>query len=126
MSQPDFRHIKLSMVKDVVLVEVLSTDLQGPALAQEFGVELSTVAVQEWAHQILLDLRKLHHLSSTGFAALVKFVNQVQSLGKQVKFCNMDPDVKIGADIIGLGKVVELHADESSALHAFHSGDSGK
>lgn len=121
MSSPDFRHIRLSMIKDVVLVEVTSKDLQGPELAQQLGAELTTVAGQEWAKQLLVDLQKTRYLSSTGFAVLVKLVQQVQSLGKQVKLCNMHPDLRIGADIIGLGKLVEIHDDETSALQAFAS-----
>ena len=121
MSNPDFRHIRLTMLKDVVHVEVVSNDLQGPELAQQLGAELTTVAGQEWAKRLLVDFSKVHHLSSTGFAVLVKLVNQVNGLGHKVKFCSMDPNVKLGADIIGLAKFVEIHDDENAALRAFGS-----
>ncbi len=119
MSNPDFRHIRMSMDKDVVIVEIVSSDLQGPELAQQLGAELTTVAAQDWAKMILVNFKNVQHLSSTGFAVLVKLVNQVQGLGSQVRFCNMDPNVKVGADIIGLGRFVEIYDDESSALRSF-------
>ena len=119
MTTADFQHLRLSMVKDVAVVEVLTKDLRGPELAQELGRELTAVAGQEWAGRILVDLRHVRYLSSTGFAVLVKLASQVQAAGRQVKLCNIDPDVRIGADIIGLGRVVEIHDSEDSALEAF-------
>lgn len=35
MSNPDFQHIRLSMVKDITVVEIMTKDLQGPKLAKE-------------------------------------------------------------------------------------------
>jgi anti-sigma B factor antagonist len=58
-------------------------------------------------------------LSSTGFAVLFKLVTQAKAEGREVKFCNMHPDVRIGADIVGLGRLVEIHESETTALQAF-------
>src|SRR5205814_2421793 len=102
MSTADFQHIRASMVKEVAVVEITNKDLRVPELAQELGRELYTVAAQEWAKKLLVDLRHVRYLSSTGFAVLVKLVTEAGAQGRQVKFCNIDPDVRIGADIIGL------------------------
>ena len=40
MPTPDFQHIRLSMVGDIALVEILTKDLQGPKRAVELGTEL--------------------------------------------------------------------------------------
>jgi len=119
MSTPDFQHISMSMVKDVALVEILTKDLQGPKMAEELGAELSQVSAQEWAKRLLVDLRRIKYLSSTGFAVLVKLVKQALAAGRQVRFCNMDPGVRIGADMIGLDKVAEIHDSRELALRAF-------
>jgi len=34
----------------------------------------------------------------------------------------MEPGVRLGAEIIGLDKIAEIHANESSALLAFAQG----
>ena len=47
MSSPDFQHLRLSMVKDVAVVEIRTRDLQGPMLAQELGTELAPVTSQD-------------------------------------------------------------------------------
>ena len=53
-----FQHVRLSMVNDVVLVEILSTEVQGPDRALEFSSELNRVAGEESAKPLLVDLRR--------------------------------------------------------------------
>ena len=119
MPTPDFQHIRLSMLGDVVLVEVLTKDLQGPTLAQELGTELARVTAQDWAKRLLVDFRRVGYLSSTGLAVLFKLVSRAQAEGRQVKLCNVSPEMRIGADIVGLTKLVEIHDSQSSAQRAF-------
>ncbi|MGP0062686.1 MAG: STAS domain-containing protein [Isosphaeraceae bacterium] len=119
MPTPDFQHIRLSMVGDVTLVEILTKDLQGPAKAQELGTELARVTAQEWAKRLLVDFRRNDYLSSSVFAVLFKLVTQAQAEGRQVKLCNMAPEMLIGADIVGLPKLVKIHENQGSALRAF-------
>jgi len=119
MSTPDFKYLQASMVKDVAVVEIVAKDLRGPDAAIELGTELNAVAAQDWAKRLLVNFREVRYLSSTGFAVLVKLLNQAGERNQQIKFCEMDPDVRVGADIIGLAKYVEIHETESSALKAF-------
>jgi anti-anti-sigma factor len=121
MSTVDFEHIKTNMVDDVAVVEVLSKDLRFPHQCQELSKELSLVAGQEWAKKLLINLGRTKYLCSTGFGVLVKLIQQAKTIGQQVKFCNLDPEVQIGAEIIGLDKLAEIHPTEHSALRAFSS-----
>jgi anti-anti-sigma factor len=119
MSPADFKHLRLSMVKDIVVVEILSTDVQGPDRALEFGTELNRVAGHECSKPLLVDLRRARYFSSMGFAALFKLVKQAKERQRPVRFCNMHPDVRVGAEIVGLNWVVEIHDSAKSALEAF-------
>ena len=119
MSSPDFQHLRLSMVKDVAVVEIRTRDLQGPMLAQELGTELALVTSQEWARRLLVDFRGVTYLSSTGFAALFKLVTRAKVEGREVKLCGMGTGVRLGAEIVGLQKLVEIHDDEAAALRTF-------
>ena len=119
MSSPDFQHLRLSMVKDVAVVEIRTRDLHGPQLAQELGAELALVTAQDWARRLLVNFRRVAFLSSTGFAALFRLMRRAQAEGRQVKFCAMEPGVRLGAEIVGLDKVAEIHDDEGAALRAF-------
>ena len=119
MSSPDFQHLRLSMVKDVAVVEIRTRDLQGPMLAQELGTELALVTAQEWARRLLVDFRRVTFVSSTGFAALFKLLSRARAEGREVKLCGMGNGVRLGAEIIGLQKLVEIHDDEAAALRTF-------
>jgi anti-sigma B factor antagonist len=115
----DFEHIRLSKIDDVVLIEILSCDVQGPDRAQKFSAELISVADQDSPQPLLLDMRRCGYFSSMGYSALFKLVKQAKERQRRVKFCNMHPDVKVGADIVGLYHVVETYDSRESALEAF-------
>ena len=119
MPDPDFQHIRFSMVKDVAVVEIRTQEVYGITLAQELAAELALVTAQEWARRVLVNFRRVGFLSSTGFATLFKLVSSFKAAGRQVKFCGMEPGVRLGAEIIGLDKIAEIHSNESSALLAF-------
>ena len=118
-STPEFQHLKLSRVNDVVVVEIVSKDLQGPTAARELGSELSLVSSQDWAKQLLLNFSRIKYLSSTGFAVLFKLVSQFAATGGRLRICNLDPAVRLGAEIVGLDKVVDIYDSEAAALAAF-------
>ena len=122
MTVTDFQHLRMSMVNGVAVVEIRTKELQGVQLAQDLGEELALVIAQGWARLILIDFRKVGYLSSTGFAAIFKLVRQAKAEGREVKLCGMQHGVRLGAEIAGLPKVVELHDDEASALRAFARG----
>src|SRR3954470_19314692 len=119
MSRIDFEHIKTEMVNDVAVVQVLSKELRFPPQCQELGAELTLVAGQEWAKKLLVNLRHTKYLCSTGFAVLINLVKQARDRGGVVRFCGFDPEVRIGADIIGLDKIAQIQDSEASALEAF-------
>ena len=119
MGNADFQHLRLSMVKDVAVVEIRTREIHGPQLAQELGHELATVTAQDWARRVLVNFRRVAFLSSTGFAALFRLVRRAKAEGRDVRFCDMEPGVRLGAEIVGLDKVAEIHDDEGAALRAF-------
>jgi anti-anti-sigma regulatory factor len=119
MATRDFQHLRLNMVGDVALIEVLTRNLQGPKAGLELGSELARVLAQDGARRILLDFRRAAFLSSSSFAALFKLVNKARADGRVVKFCSMAPGVLAGAEVVGLPKIVEIHRDQLSGLQSF-------
>jgi anti-sigma B factor antagonist len=119
MTDADFQHLRMSMVKDVAVVQIQTKDIHGPQPALELGNELALVTAQDWARRVLVDFHRVAFLSSTGFAALFKLVSRAGTEGREVKLCGMEPGVRLGAEIVGLDKIVEIHPDETSALRAF-------
>jgi anti-sigma B factor antagonist len=118
-SSSDFQHLRLSRLKDIVLVEIVSKDLRGPAAAAELGKELSLVTAQDWAKRIVLNFQHINYVSSTGFAVIFKLVSRVTAAGGQVAVSNMEPGLRLGAEIVGLDKVVPIHDTEAVAIASF-------
>lgn len=119
MLSPDLQHIRLSMVKDITLVEIVTKDLKGPKPAKELGAELGHVMHQDGAQKILVDFSANRYLGSSGFAVLFNLVNQLKGASREVKFCGMNPAIRTSASVVGLDKLVEIYTSEDTALEAF-------
>jgi anti-anti-sigma factor len=119
MSHADWKFLRLSTVGDVVLVEVICPDVQGPELAKEFIAELGAVVDQDGTKPLLLDLRRCAYFSSMGYSALFKLVKWAKERRRPIRFCNLHPDVCGPVEIVGLKLVVEIHESQQSALDAF-------
>jgi anti-sigma B factor antagonist len=121
MPTADFKHFRLRHVDDVVVIDMVTTDIQGPDLATEFIAELLRAVELDDRKPILLNLRRTIHFSSMGYAALFKLVKAAKERQRPVRFCNMHEDVWVGAEIVGVPLVVEIDDCEESALEAFRS-----
>src|SRR5689334_15714653 len=119
MSTGEFQHIKANMVGDVAVVEVLPGELRFPPQANDLGDELTLVAGQDWARHLVINLKHTKYLSSTGFAILFKLVKQAGEKGSVIRFCELDREVKLGAEIIGLDKVATIYDTEEEAIQSF-------
>lgn len=118
MAADGFKHLRLGKAGNVVLVEIMSVDIQGPDRAREFIDELTAV-VAECDGPLLLDLSRARYFSSMGYSALFKMVKCARERQRPVRFCNMHEDVRVGAEAVGLPQVVQIHENEASALEAF-------
>lgn len=119
MAADGFKHLRLSTLGDVVLVQVTSRDIQGPDRAREFIDELAEAVCRDCPQPILLDLRCARYFSSMGYSALFKMVKFAKERQRPIRFCNMHEDVRVGAEAVGLRQVVEIDDCEATSLAAF-------
>jgi anti-anti-sigma factor len=122
MVSEGFKHLRLGKIGDVVLVEILSKEIQGPDLAKEFIGELTEAVDQDGAQPVLVDLSRVRYLSSMGYSALFKMVKSAKERQRPIRFCNMHEDVRVGADAVNMTLVVEIHDSRAAALEAFARG----
>jgi len=114
-----FKHLRLGKIGDVLLVEILSKEIQGPDVAKEFIEELTEAVGQDGDQPVLVDLSQVRYLSSMGYSALFKMVKCAKERRRPIRFCNMHQDVRVGADAINMSLVVEIHDSRAAALEAF-------
>lgn len=124
MADAPVNHIQWDLVRGVAVVEVLTREIDKPHLAQELGAQLGLLLTQGPSKRVLLNLHRVRYMSSTAFATLLEFWKKATAADAQVRICAMDPNVRLGADIISLGRFIPIHDDEKSALAAFDSGAS--
>ena len=116
---PEFELLTLSMVDDVAVVQVTTHELRFPNQAQALSYELGLVVVQDWATKTMIDLSRVVYIGSTAYAALVGTVKRAAEMGHVVKFCGLQEEVRIGADIIGLDTIADIFPHEADALASF-------
>jgi anti-anti-sigma regulatory factor len=117
-----FKHLRLGKIGDVVLVEILSKEIQGPDLAKEFINELTEAVGQDCNQPVLVDLSRVRYLSSMGYSALFKMVKYAKERQRPIRFCDMHEDVRVGAVAVNMPLVVQIHDSRAAALEAFARG----
>ncbi len=111
-------HIGLDLDGDIAIARVLSREIRHPGPAVELGEQIASL-LDRGHRRILINFEDNRYLCSTAFASILNVVRRVQAAGGQVKACCMDPDVQVGAQILGLGRFLEIHETERAALDAF-------
>jgi anti-anti-sigma factor len=114
-----FKHLRLRTVRDVVLVEVTSEDIQGPDRAKEFiGELLEAAGCEEDDRPLLVNLGRVQYLSSMGYSALFKAVKCAKERRRPIALCGMQDHVRAGAEAINLPLVVKIYESEAAAFEA--------
>jgi anti-anti-sigma factor len=116
MSDFESPDVRAETVDDVVVLSLLTPEIRTPLAAASVGKDLGRLVDQIGPQRYVLNLKQTKYMSSTSFAMLLNFARKVTGLGGTLKLCEMDPEVRIGADIIGLGRFVPIVAEESVAI----------
>jgi anti-anti-sigma factor len=116
--------VQWSLVDGVAVVEILSREIQERDTAVALGKQLSSL-LQSGEKRVLLDFGRTRLMSSTAFGAILIFRKQVAAAGGELRICSMDPAVRFGADVCGLGRFIPIHDNKLSALAAFAREGSG-
>lgn len=109
------KYFDLEDIGGVAVAYLTAPEVRHPGPAQELGAELASL-LRDGHRRIVVDLSDTQYLSSTAFAALLGFAKKVGEAKGELKISGMQPDVLVGANIIGLGRIVELHPNVDSAL----------
>lgn len=119
MGRNGYDHFDLAIHDGVAVATVVSPEIRHPGPAQELGAELASLLDRDQHRRIVVNLSHTHYLSSTAFATLLGFARKVEAAHGQLAIAGMQPDVLVGANIIGLGRIVGIHPDVPSALESF-------
>ena len=118
MSDAPLVQIRRALVEGVAVVDLLPREITEPEEAARMGAALVAAFELGAANPLLIDMAATRYLSSTAFAALMKFGRDVRDVGGRVAICGMDPSVRLGANILRLGQIVPIYEDEPTAIAA--------
>jgi anti-anti-sigma factor len=116
MSDFQSPHFRAETVDDVIVLSLLEPEIRTPIMAASVGKDLRALVDQLGAQRYVLNLKRTKYMSSTSFAMILNLAKTITAQGGTLKLCEMDPEVRIGADIIGLGRFVPIVAEESVAI----------
>jgi stage II sporulation protein AA (anti-sigma F factor antagonist) len=101
------------------VLAVQGQEMRHPEPSRQFGDAVRAYVEKEDPAHVIIDLEKALYLGSTAFAVLIGLAEWMKERGGTLRICNIQPDVEVGANIIGLGRVVDTYPDEHSALQSF-------
>lgn len=117
MSTPLIR-LRDALVEGVAVVDLLPREITEPENSARLGEALRSVIDSGVSRLVLIDASATDYLSSSAFAALLRFGLHAREAGGRAAICGMDPAVKFGANIIRLGEVVPIYDDEATGVAA--------
>lgn len=104
---------------DVTVLDMIGPEIRHPGPAAEMAAEALRLIEQEATTKMLVNLSKVEYMSSTGFATLINLAKKAKELGCDVRLCAIHPDAQVGANIIGLARLVPTYASEEEGLASF-------
>lgn len=118
MSDSPLIEIRPDLVEGVVIIDLLPRELTEPDEAARLGEGLRSVPAMMNSKRLLINTSATKYMSSTAFAVLISFGLRIDEAGGRVALCGMDPFVRVGADIVKLGRIIPIYDDEPTALAA--------
>ncbi len=106
------------IIDDDILAVVIRGGLDA-ATTDEFDEEIQK-HLDEGRTKIILDCRFLGFLSSIGIGRLMVLQTRLRRKGGEVKLAALQGMVAEAINVVGLGKVLDIHGDLETARQAFH------
>lgn len=94
----------------------VARDLKGPV--EMTLKERIDSLVREGQRQILVDLKHLPYLDSTGLGRLIRAHSAVRQAGGRVRLCNVSPKIMELLKLTRLDTVLDIYTSEEDALAA--------
>ena len=100
----------------VIVVEILARDINQPELARSMGDQLYTLMKKGPGSRLVLDFAATKYMSSTAFAVLMELAKRAAAAEAQLRICQMDSFVRVGADILSLGQMIPIDDTRAESI----------
>ncbi|MDZ7716238.1 MAG: STAS domain-containing protein [Balneolaceae bacterium] len=79
--------------------------------------------IEQENHQIIVNCNNLDYIASAGLGVFMAYIEDVRSLGGDIKLTNMNPKVYNVFDLLGFPTLYDILEDQQDAIDKFQSGD---
>lgn len=110
--------VRWRTVDGVAVFEVVVRELNDPTTAQRFGATLRKLIAVRASSRMVLDFQRTQYMSSTAFGTLLEFARAAGNSNIRFAICGLAPSVRIGAEILNLGRFIPIFDDTAAAVAA--------
>lgn len=103
-------------ISNVTVVTVPGPNLDA-ANHKEFKAHLAEIVKEN--SRIVLDLKELEFIDSSGLGAILSCFRQVNAVGGDLKLCNMNDSVRILFELVRMHRVFEIYGTCEEAVAVF-------
>lgn len=80
--------------------------------------------IDQERHQIIVNCENLDYIASAGLGVFMAYIEDVRSLGGDIKLTNMNPKVYNVFDLLGFPTLYDIMQEESEAIEKFENEES--
>lgn len=79
--------------------------------------------IEQDNHQIIVNCNNLDYIASAGLGVFMAYIEDVRSLGGDIKLTNMNSKVYNVFDLLGFPTLYDILEDQEDAIEKFQSAD---
>lgn len=100
---------------------IVALDLRGFVDKQTVHVLDQSIArlVEQGRNNLVVNCKDLTYISSDGIGVFLSHLFKIRKAGGGIRFCCMHREARTVMDVLGLGKILPVHATEDEALREF-------
>ncbi|GAA4427121.1 MULTISPECIES: STAS domain-containing protein [Bremerella] len=115
-----YHYLKVRDVQDVVVAEFIQSSILDETAIDRVGKEFEQLILEAaTAKKLILNFRAIEYMSSAMIGKLILLNKNCKNAKIKFKVCNVTGNILEVFQIMKIGKVIDIHKDEKSALDSF-------
>jgi anti-sigma B factor antagonist len=119
MSQAPAPRLRIEIFEDATVGSFVDERIVDQVVIDAVGDQLYSLVERDGHARLLLNFSEVKFMASAVIAKLFTLHRKVKTAGGQLKFCCIDPDLRVVFKITGLDRMVQIYDDEQTALNSF-------
>ncbi len=119
MSQAPAPRLRIEIFEDATVASFVDERIVDDIVIQAVGEQLYNLVERDGHTRLLLNFSEVKFMASAVIAKLFTLHKKIKAASGKLKFCCIEPDLRVVFKITGLEKMVEIYDDEQVALDSF-------